>query len=72
MQTKITPAPDTLPTIKPMLCLGRAGDDLICSIVMSPFVDVVLPSVVVGELVSCSVFDSKESVVNVWVMRLDV
>ena len=72
MQTKITPAPDTLPTIRPMLCLGRAGDDLICSIVMSPPVDAVLPSVVVGELVSRLVFDSEGSVVNVSVAGSDV
>ena len=39
---------------------------------MSPPVDAVLPSVVVGELVSRLVFDSEGSVVNVSVVGLDV
>ena len=55
-----------------MLYLGRASDDLIYSIMISPPINVVLPLVVISELVSYLVFDSEGSIINVLVVGLDI
>ena len=39
---------------------------------MSPPIDIILPLVVVHELMSCFVFDSKGFIVNVLVMGSDI